>query len=232
MVAFKFEDKFERQNKAQAPIGDLRFRQLFTETDWKKLPLAVRQRFGRRVALGDAIVYRGQVEFNHVNRWGQFLNRAMRLIGAPLPIDTNNAGAVAIVTVTEAPNDSQIWMRQYGRRDTKHPFPQVIQSAKHFRGKTGIEEHIGKGVGMSLKPCVENGELVFRAEDIFLDIGNLRLKLPRWLGPDELRAGHEELGNGRFAFTLRLKHRWFGTLVDQRVKFVDDLTPPNPNMEV
>ena len=81
----------------------------------------------------------------------------------------------------------------------------------HYR----VIDQLGKG-GMGF---------VFRAEDIFWDIGRLRLKLPRWLGPSELRAGHEELGGGQFAFTLRLKHRWFGTLVDQRVRFIDDPTP-------
>lgn len=235
MVAFKFEDRQWDQTPPPKPIGDLRFRHLFKTEDWQALPLPVRQRFGRRVAIGDAIIYRGQVEFNRINRWGRLLNIPLRLIGAPLPLDRHNEGAAAIVTVTEAPNDSQIWMRQYARRETKHAFPQVIQSAKHFRGTTGIEEHIGKGIGMTLRPCVENRELVFRAEDIFWDIGpktkKIRLRLPRWLGPSELRAGHEELGGGTFAFTLRLKHKWFGTLVDQRVRFLDDLTPPDADME-
>ena len=231
MVAFHFEDKNWETPKQTAPLGDLRFRQLFKDEDWFALPPAVRQRFGRRVAIGQAIVYRGQVEFNRVNRWGRVLNLALRLIGAPLPLDTQNAGAVAVVTVTEAPDGGQIWMRQYGRGDNKRPFPQVIQSAKKFTGATGVEEHIGRGIGMSLLACVENHELVFRAEDIFWDIGRLRLKLPRWLGPNVLRAGHEETGKGRFAFTLRLEHRWFGTLVDQRVTFQEDEAPPTQDQE-
>ena len=103
MVAFRFEDRIERQKKVRTPIGDLRFRQLFNETDWEKLPLAVRQRFGHRLTIGDAIVYRGQVEYNHINRWGRFLNFAMRLIGAPLPVDTNNA---CLLYTSPSPRDS------------------------------------------------------------------------------------------------------------------------------
>ena len=201
----------------------MRFRQLFKADEWQALPPAVRTRFGRRVAIGEALIYRGQVEHNRVNRWGRWLNRVLRLVGAPLPLDTQNAGAAAIVTVTEAPDGGQIWMRQYGCTDPKRPFPQVIQSAKRFTGATGIEEHIGRGIGMSLRPCVEDRELVFRAEDIFWNVGPLRLTLPRWLGPSELRAGHEELGGGRFVFTLRLTHRWLGVILDQRVQFRDDL---------
>lgn len=240
MVAFQFEEKNWDERKTvqiqeTKTLGDLRFRQLFKDRDWQDLPPAVRQRFGRRVAIGQAIVYRGEVEFNRVNRWGRILNMALRLIGAPLPLDTQNTGAVAVVTVTEAPDGSQIWMRQYGRGDDKRPFPQIIQSAKKFTGATGVEEHIGRGIGMSLLPCVENHELVFRAQDIFWDIGpkakKLRLTLPRWLGPNVLRAGHEETGPGRFAFTLRLEHRWFGKLVDQRVAFREDEAPPVQDQE-
>lgn len=232
MVAYRFEEtEWDRKLKAglnpNQPLGDLRFRQLFTIEQWKRLPLPVRNRFGRRVGIGDALIYRGHVEYNHVNRWGRALNYALKFVGAPLPLDTQNAGAAAIVTVTEAPDGSQVWMRQYARQDTKRPFPQVIQSAKHFTGATGIEEHIGRGIGMSLVPMVEGVELVFRAQDIFWDIPGpwkkLRLTLPRWLGPSVLRAGHEEIGNGEFAFTLKLEHKWFGKLVDQRVRFRDDL---------
>lgn len=232
MVAYRFEDadwdpKIGVAPKTNAPIGDIRFRQLFTEVQWISLPPPVRKRFGRRVAIGDALIYRGQVEHNRVNRWGKLVNNLLRLVGAPMPLDTQNAGAAAVVTVTEAPNGSQIWMRQYARQNTKRPFPQVIQSAKQFTGATGIEEHIGRGIGMSLKPCVEGEELVFLAQDIFWDIPTpwkkIRLTLPRWLGPELLRAGHEEIGSGEFVFTLRLEHKWFGKMVDQRVRFQDDL---------
>lgn len=230
MVAYRFEDTDwgQRRNPSlpkNDPLGDIRFRQLFEDKDWNRLPRPVRRRFGRRVATGEALIYRGQVEYNRVNIWGRIINSVLRLIGAPLPLDTQNAGAAAVVTVTEATNGSQVWMRQYARQDTKRPFPQVIQSAKHFKGPTGIEEHIGVGIGMSLIPLVEEQELVFRAQDIFWDFGPLRLTLPRCLGPKTLRAGHEELGEGHFVFTLLLEHKWFGKMVDQRVRFQDDLEP-------
>ena len=248
MVAYRFEDAdWDNKPKHTHHIGDLRFRQLFTDRQWRELPLPVRNRFGRRVGIGDAIIYKGHVEYNHVNRWGRLLNGILKLIGAPLPLDTQNAGAAAVVTVTEAPginggHGGQIWMRQYARQDTKRPFPQIIQSAKRFTGPTGIEEHIGGGIGMSLQPLVEGKELVFRAQGIFWDVPGpwnkqggkkqggqkrggkkLRLTLPRWLGPKVLRAGHEELGGGQFAFTLKLEHKWFGKMLDQRVCFRDEL---------
>ena len=118
-------------------------------------------------------------------------------------------------------------MRQYARKDARKPFPQVIQSAKRFEGPTGIEEYIGGGIGMTLKTEVEGRELAFYAQDIFWDIKligrKIRLTLPPWLGPKLLRAAHEELGNGSFAFTLKLEHNWFGKMIDQRVWFQDDV---------
>jgi len=111
MVAYRFEDEEWGQLKAlkkSTPqtehLGDIRFRQLFKTEDWNRLPAAVRRRFGRRVEIGDALIYKGHVEFNRVNRWGRFLTNLLRVIGAPLPLDTDNAGAAAIVTVTEAPD--------------------------------------------------------------------------------------------------------------------------------
>jgi len=233
MVAFKFEtENWAKAPTKPDPIGDIRFRQLFNKTDWHMLPPPVRQRFGRRVKIGEAVVYRGQVEHNHVNGWGRLMNTALRMFGAPMPLDTQNQGAAAIVTVTEAPNGGQIWTRQYGRQDTRRPFPQIIQSAKRFTGPTGIEEYIGAGIGMTLRACVEGEELVFNAQDIFWDIGlrkgpKLRLTLPKWLAPTLLRAGHEELGGGAFAFTLKLHHKWFGKMIDQRVRFQDDENAPD-----
>ena len=238
MVAYKFEETEWTQPKKQGcspheTLGDIRFRQLFTQEDWSRLPAPVRHRFGRRVGFGDTLIYRGHVEFNRVNGWGRLLTQALGLVGAPLPLDRDNAGAAAVVTVTEAPSKNgrhggQVWMRQYARRNAKRPFPQIIQSVKRFEGPTGIEEYIGGGIGMTLRAAIEDKELVFIAEDIFWDVKLLRRKarltLPRWLGPKLLRAGHEELGGGAFAFTLRLEHKWFGKMIDQRVWFEDDVT--------
>ena len=243
MVAYRFEETEWAEPKtpipaktpsphADEPIGDVRFRQLFKTEDWNRLPAPVRRRFGRRVGFGDTLIYHGHVEFNRLNRWGRLLTNAMRIVGAPLPLDANNQGAAAVVTVTEAPDmngghGGQIWMRQYARKATRKPFPQIIQSEKRFQGPTGVEEYIGGGIGMTLLAAAEDQELVFNAQDIFWDLNlfgkTLRLTLPRWLGPKTLRAGHEELGDGTFAFTLRLEHKWFGKMIDQRVWFQDDL---------
>jgi len=88
MVAYRFEDTDwgQRGNPSPPkndPLGDIRFRQLFEDKDWNRLPRPVRRRFGRRVAAGEALIYRGQVEYNRVNIWGRIINSVLRLVGAP-----------------------------------------------------------------------------------------------------------------------------------------------------
>jgi hypothetical protein len=112
----------------------------------------------------------------------------------------------------------QIWTRIYARR---RAFPQVIHSAKRFCGPTGIEEHVGYGVGMSLTVGVESGALVFRSHRYFFDIGRRRMVLPAWATPGALTVRHSEATGGRFVFALDIVHPRLGPLIRQRVSFAE-----------
>ncbi|MGQ3040507.1 MAG: DUF4166 domain-containing protein [Brevundimonas sp.] len=198
-------------------LADLRFRALLPAAHWAELPSAVRLRFSRRMNGGATVVYRGEVVDVRANRLGWFLSQAARLIGAPLPLVFRPDAAV--VTVTEdAVGQGQVWSRIYVR---KNGFPQVIHSAKRFAGPTGLEEHVGAGVGMALTVTVENAALVFRSVFYFLDLGPIRLRVPRWARPGDLTIVHRDLGEGCFAFTLALDHPAFGRLIAQDAVFHD-----------
>ena len=227
MVEFKFETQdFE----PLAPLNDnslrdIRFRKLLGTKDWSALPAAVRARFSKRVKGGGSTVYKGYVVQTEMNRAGRIFSQIARLIGAPLPLDYNNADAPAIVTVTEdADYQGQFWSRQYGRR---HGFPQTIQSSKQFSGPTGLEEYIGPfdalGIGMSLRLAVEDEALAFYNDRYFLRILGRRLWLPKWLSKLSLRVGHADHGDGWFEFSLDLKHPWLSKMMDQRVMFRDEV---------
>lgn len=204
-----------RAEGADASLGDLRFRALMPEAEWNSLPAGIRRRFSKRLADGKTVTYAGNVLETRMSRLGWLLAQASRLIGGPLP--TSRDALPSVVTVTEdMAGGGQIWTRLYARR---HGFPQVIHSAKRFGGDTGLEEHVGMGVGMALTISAENGALVFRAARYFLALGRWRLVLPPWLTPGALTVTHAECGDGRFLFQLDVIHPRFGALIRQSAMF-------------
>jgi hypothetical protein len=197
-------------------LGDTRFAALLTVDEWNALSGDVRHRFSKRVADEKSIVYAGEVVEARFSIWGWLLAQAVRMIGAPLPLHADT-GVPAVVTVTEDSRvRGQIWTRLYGRR---RGFPQIIHTSKRFQGPSGIEEYLGYGVGMSLAVRVENGAIVFRSVDYFLDLFGLRLTLPDILRPGDLTITHAESGAGRFSFTLLLEHKCLGLLIRQHAIF-------------
>ena len=200
-----------------ADLLDLRFRALVPASEWAALPQAVRSRFSKRMRDGATAAYTGAITDIEASGLGRLLAHAARLIGAPLPL-VFQPGA-AVVTVTEdAVGQGQVWTRLLVR---PHGLPQVIHSAKRFAGPTGLEEHVGLGVGMALTVTVEQGVLTFRSVSYFADWFGLRLYLPRWAGPGALTVIHEDVGDGRFVFALDLVHPLFGRLLRQRGLFRD-----------
>ena len=128
-------------------------------------------------------------------------------------------GSAAIVSVSEdARGRGQCWTRIYARRKG---FPQVIHSAKRFAGPTGLEEYLGRGLGMALRLEALSDGLAFVSDHYFLQLGSRRLRLPRWLGPGQARITHRQVAGPSFLFELTIEHRWAGRLLHQQVIFED-----------
>jgi Domain of unknown function (DUF4166) len=220
------EPRPEPRPEPSSELGDLRFRALMSEGDWASLPLAIRRRFSKRLAGGQTIVYAGEILESRMSRAGWWLAQAARLIGAPLPLaraiqDRSARVPVArlasVVAVTEdMATGGQVWSRLYARRKG---FPQVIHSAKRFAGPTGLEEYVGRGVGMTLTVHAHEDALVFRSESYFVEVLGRRLYLPEWLSPGTLYVTHAELPDEKFSFTLQIFHPRFGLLLRQMAIF-------------
>ena len=205
----------ERETR-ECELGDLRFRALIPPREWASLPRQVRHRFSKRLADGRTVVFVGEVVETRMSGAGHLLARAARMIGSPFPTSTDS-GVPSVVSITEDfATGGQIWTRLYARRAG---FPQVIHSSKRFSGPTGLEEHVGGGVGMTLTLHVEAGALVFRSAGYFVDVLRHRLWLPGALTPGPLTVTHTECGDGRFIFTLDVTHPRFGLLIHQRALF-------------
>ena len=195
---------------------DLRFRALMSDEEWVSLPAPVRRRFTKRLADGRTVVYAGEILKTRISPFGWCLAQLARIIGAPLPT-SSDAHVPMIVTVTEdMATGGQIWTRLCTRRNG---FPQIINSSKRFSGPTGIEEYLGHGLSMAMTIHARNGALVFRSDSYFLRVFGRRLRLPSFISPGVVTVSHAELGEGRFVFTLKVEHPWFGVLIDQVASF-------------
>jgi hypothetical protein len=208
-----------RQHKPPVrPFADLRFRTLVGEAAWARLPEAVCRRFSKCLAPDDALVYRGKVVATELSRAGRILAFLARAIGSPLPL-TDGATGPALVVVTEDERlGGQSWTRIYTRAGR---FPQIVHSAKRFRGPTGLEEYVGYGIGMALKVTVEDAALVFRSDHYFLVLGRGRVRLPGLFEPGQMCITHRDEGGGSFSFRLTLTHPLAGRLVHQLAYFLD-----------
>jgi hypothetical protein len=197
-------------------LGDLRFRNLLPALEWAALPAPIRRRFSKRVAGGATAIYCGEVTDTKLSRTGWLFAQLARLCGGPLPLSALS-GAPAVVTVTEdMVTGGQIWTRLYARHNG---FPQIIHSSKCFAGPTGLEEYVGRGVGMELTVHVEQGALVFRSARYFFRACGFSFHFPAWVTPGALTVTHAELGEGRFTFVLDVVHPIFGRVVYQHAIF-------------
>lgn len=207
----------------ETAVLDMRFRALLGAGPWADLPPAVRARFAKRLRPGRSVTYAGTIAACTMHPLGWALAQLCRLIGAPLPLGCD-AGVAAVVTVTEdGASGGQVWTRMYARPSG---FPQVIHSAKRFAGPTGLEEYLGAGFGIALTIHATAAGIRFASDHYFLRIGRVRLRLPRWLAPGALIIDHDDLGEGRFAFTLALRHPLLGEIVHQVGHFHDQPQEP------
>lgn len=207
-----------RPRPSNVPLGDVRFRALLGAESWNQLPEAVRKRFSKRLDERRAAVYVGEIVETRMSRLGWCLAQAARLIGAPLPLSCDTE-VPATVTVTEdGPSKGQFWTRIYGRHKG---FPQVIHSSKRFQGPTGLEEYIGRGIGMALTVRADAHAIHFRSAHYFLLLFRRRLRLPRFLSPGTVEVSHIDFGAEQFAFTLEVSHPLFGELISQKGIFND-----------
>jgi hypothetical protein len=208
----------ERPDPAPGTLVDLRFRALVGEEAWSRLPEPVQRRFAKCLTPGTMLVYRGEVVATKLSVGGRILAFLARAIGSPLPLTDGATGPALVAVVEDSRLGGQNWTRIYARPGR---FPQTIHSTKRFRGATGLEEHVGCGIGMALKVSVEDGALCFRSQHYFVELGRLRLRVPGWLQPGRMLVTHREEGGGTFSFSLTLKHPALGTLIHQLAYFCD-----------
>ena len=198
---------------------DTRFRRLIGPKGWQSLPASVQRRFSKRVVDQRVVLYPGVIRKARFSRLGWLFAQACRVVGAPLPLGRERGLPAAVSVMEDREGKGQFWTRTYAR---KSGFPQVIHSSKRFGGETGLEEHIGLGIGMALKVnAIEDG-IAFRSDHYFASLFGKRVRLPEWLSPGETVVKHRHVTEDSFVFSLQLSHKWLGELVYQEGLFHDE----------
>lgn len=208
----------ERFAQVSQPSLDWRIRKLVGDKAWFELPVSVQRRFSKPACAGLPKLYRGRVIETRLSRAGWLLAQAARLIGAPIPLEDGACGPTSVSVVEDEQIGGQIWTRVYARPGR---FPQVVHSAKRFRGPTGLEEYIGSGIGMELAVTVEDGALVFRSTRYVLLVEKWRLTIPSVLCPGRMEIVHSSRTADSFSFRLLVTHPWLGVVVRQEAHYTD-----------
>ena len=177
---------------------------------WLSLSEDVRRRFTTHAA----VVYRGATH-TRLSPMGRLFAWCLALLGAPLPPLTGDAEAIVEVSPVR---DGISWARLY-----RGPFgiTFAVRSIKRLAEDGRLLECCGGGWTMLLDLAVENGVLIFRSRQFFWRLGPLSIPFALVLTPGQAEIRHEDLGGGKFRFSLTFDHPWFGRTIEQTGIFED-----------
>jgi len=206
-----------RPEPASGLVRPVDFRRLLGGPAWRSLPYAVQHRFGPAAHLSP-VRYDGEMVV-HASWLGRLIAQACRLLGTPLAPWTGEAVPVAVDVYTDR-RGALVWDRTYAFK--RHGTVRV--SSRKVLGRRGeLMEVIHGGLGMTLAVTAEAGALHFRSTGYFFQVLGLRLPIPGLLTPGAAHVVHQDVGGGRFRFTLRFVHRLAGETFFQTGLFCDPL---------
>ncbi len=185
---------------------DPTYRTLLGEAAWHRLSRAIRRRFGHKPATGETIRYPGVMEEVRATKAGWLLAQALRLAGTPIAPYAGRGVPIEVEVFAE-PRGGLVWRRTYrfpGRR------PVTVASVKRPDRRAGLIEVVGGGFGMTLKVSERAGELRFLSRRYFWQVGPVRVPLPDLLSPGRLEVVHADEPDGRFRFTMTVRHPLLG----------------------
>ncbi|MBI1405251.1 MAG: DUF4166 domain-containing protein [Caulobacter sp.] len=203
-----------RDRRAAHRPRPIDFETLLGRAAWTRLPAAVQARFAvHRTAA--TTLYRGRMEVR-ASLAGRLIAWLCRLIGTPLAPWTGDQVPVEVAVYLE--RGALVWDRTYrfaGRA------PVLVSSRKMVDADGGLLEVVRGGLGMALTVTEEAGVLHFRSRFYFLTLGPVRLPIPGLMTPGAAHVVHQDLGGGRFRFSLAFEHPWLGETMFQEGVFAD-----------
>jgi len=180
------------------------FRALLGEDAWARLPIAVQRRFDLRAHTASDTLYSGRMDVR-ASQLGVAFAHCCRVLGTPVAPFTG-ADVTMQVAVFESAHGI-VWERRY---DFHGRAPIVVRSTKQLDSEGCLIEALGAGLRMRLRVYEERGALHFISTGYYFEALGIRQTLPEWFLPGVTHVIHEDLGAGRFRFTMSTDHRWFG----------------------
>lgn len=203
------------------PSADVDFEQLVGREGWWRLAPDIRKRFTEKPTLRQPIRYLGVMQRVGGSCIGAVLAQCCRLIGTPFAPYRAADVAVAI-TLRFEPSGGVIWEREYQYADR----PAVtVRSTKRIGDDGALLECVGFGFGMRLAVFEANRALHFLSLRYFWRIGRREFRLPALMSPGTAHVIHEDLGDGRFRFSMTIHHALFGLLFQQHGVFQREIRP-------
>jgi hypothetical protein len=198
-------------SRARSPRRTLSYRDLLGDA-WSGLPAATRARFERHEAL-----YTGTMTLR-ATAAGRWVARLCMLVGSPLPPPSDRPLTVTVRVEPDHVTGGSRWTRCY-----EFPRKRVSVASVKAVDATGVlVERLGYGLRMRLALDVRGGALCFDSTGYYVELEGLpwvgprygawRLELPSWFLPGRTCVSHYDLGDGRFRFTMTIRHALLGDL--------------------
>jgi hypothetical protein len=187
------------------------FERLLARDGWWRLTADIRRRFSEKPKPNAPIRYIGVMQRVRSSTLGWLFAQCCRLIGTPFAPHRGVDVPVAI-TLRHDVAGGVIWEREYRYPNRRAV---AVSSTKRIDAEGSLLECVGFGLGMRLAVFEANHALHFLSVRYFWRIGRRQIQLPHFLSPGTAHVIHEDLGHGRFRFTMTIHHRLFGTLFQQ-----------------
>lgn len=174
---------------------------------WFSLHPDIRARFLRDPEPGERIVYEGVMQEIRRSGMGWLFAQLTRVIGNPLTPYAGQGVPMRVTLFKKEGRKGVFWERTYFYKGRK---PYVITSVKQESEKGEMMECVGGGFGMLLKVYAQDENLHFESTRYFWSFMGLRVPLPHFLAPGKTHVVHENIGRGKFRFTITMRHDLLG----------------------
>jgi hypothetical protein len=184
---------------------------------WRRLPPAVRERFGEPPRTVD---YAGTFEIVRASLTGRALAWICQLIGTPV-VPRTGRNVPAIVRVGPDGGGAR-WTREYRWPDAPMS---LVRSTKVIAPDGTLVEKLPARLCMQLDAREEGGALHFISRRYYFHLTlpwkrlPFRVGLPFWLSPGTVHVVHEDEAEGWFRFSMTVTHPRLGELFHQTGRF-------------